>query len=185
MINKMGISELITWLETDEGASRESRARRFSYLLETLQLPEDGIFFCGGEFSLQSFEEARYAYIHGLYLSTVLLSLACIEWEIAGRLFMAGWEKAKKAKLSELLLKAHEHGMISDEDLETFQHLRKTRNAQVHFRPPSSSSSLLHRTVDQNILPNEVFMMDAKRAVEALGTFLLGRSGFFRFPGHL
>ncbi|MCY3883412.1 MAG: hypothetical protein OXG24_00700 [Gammaproteobacteria bacterium] len=178
-MNKVSTTERIAELETSDGASRESRARRTSYILEALQLPEDGIFFCGGEYSLQSFEEVRCAYIQGLYLSTVLLSLACIEWEVAGRLFASGWEKAKEARLSELLSEAHERGMISGGDLETFQRLRKIRNAQAHFRPPGSSSSLLQRTEDENLLPNEILMMDAKRAVEALGTFLLGRSGFF------
>lgn len=178
MANRTDIEELISWLKTDEAASREKRAYRLSYLLEVVRPPKNGICF-QGETSLQSFEEARRAYIHGLYLATVLLSLTCIEREVAGRLYMAGWEKAKHARLEELLLKAFENGMISVSELNTFQHLRLIRNSQTHFRHPSTSSSTLRRTVDQDMLPNEIFMKDAEQAIEALGRFFEGRTGFF------
>ena len=171
MDNQTDIEELIAWLETDEAPSREWRAHRLRYLLETIQPPKEG----QGEESLHSFNEVRLAYIHGLYLATVLLSLACIEREVAGRLYSAGWEKAKSAKLEELLSKAHEQGIISNEESDTFQHLRKVRNAYTHFKPPLDSSSLTGRALDQNTLPNEVLMADAQKAIEALG-------GFFRRP---
>ena len=176
--SEMDVAELIAWLETDEASSREGRAHRLGHLLKAVQLPEDGIFF-HGEYSLQSFNEVRFAYIHGLYMATVLLSLSCVEWEVAGRLYAAGWEKAKRATSEELLLEAHKRSIISDEELDTFQHLRSIRNSQAHFRPPLASSSLLRRAVDQNILPNEVFMIDAQKAIEALGSFFGKRSGLF------
>ena len=176
MVSQTNISELITWLETDEAASREGRAHRLSHLLEVVQLPEDGIFF-RGETSRQSFEEVRLSYIYGLYLATVLLSLACIEWEVAGRLYEEGWEKAKSARLEELLLKANESGILSNTELDTFQHLRRIRNSQAHFRPPSKPSSFTRRVVDQNVLPSDVLMADAQQAVEALGSFFRRRSG--------
>ena len=178
MANRTDIEELISWLKTDEAASREKRAHRLSYVLKVVQPPKNGICF-QGEISLQSFEEVRRAYIHGLYLATVLLSLTCIEREIAGRLYTTGWEKAKHARLEELLLKAFENGMISVSELNTFQHLRLIRNSQTHFRSPRTSSSMLRRTVDQDILPNEIFMKDAEQAIEALGRFFEGRTGFF------
>lgn len=178
MVSQKNIAELITWLETDEAVSREGRAHRLSHLLEVVQLPEDGIFF-RGEISRQSFEEVRISYIHGLYLATVLLSLACIEWEVAGRLYEEGWEKAKSARLEELLLKAHESGILSNAELDTFQHLRRMRNSQAHFRPPCKPSSLTRRTVEQNRLSNDVMMTDAQQAVEALGSFFGRRIGLF------
>ena len=178
MANRTDIEELISWLKTDEAASREKRAHRLSYLLKVVQPPKNGICF-QGETSLQSFEEARRAYIHGLYLATVLLSLTCIEREIAGRLYAAGWEEAKEATLKDLLSKAHKEGIISVQELNTLHHLRRIRNSQTHFHPPDASSSMLRRTVGQNMLTNEVFKKDAEQAIEVLGKFFEGRTGFF------
>ena len=177
MVGQKNIAELITWLETDEASSRRWRADRLN-LLQVFQLPEDGILF-RGETSLRAFEEIRLCYIHGLYLATILLSLACIEWEIAGRLHEEGWKEAKGATLEKLLLKAHERGILSDGELSTFQHLRKIRNSQAHFRPPLSESTLTRRTVDRNVLPTDVLMADAQQAIEALRSFLGRRFGLF------
>ena len=179
MDSQTDIEELITWLETDEAASREWRARRLRHLLEAIKPPKEGMFFLGEE-SFHSFNEVRLAYIHGLYLATVLLSLACIEREVAGRLYAAGWEEAKGAKLEKLLPKAHEQGIISDSESDTFQRLRRVRNSYAHFKPPLHSSSLTGRAVDQNVLPNEVLMVDAQKAVEALGGFFKRRPGLPR-----
>lgn len=176
MDSQTDIEELIAWLETDEAASREWRARRLRYLLEAIQAPKEDMFFHGEE-SLHSFNEVRLAYIHGLYLATVLLSLSCIEREVAGRLYAMGWEKAKGAKLEELISKAHEQGIISDEESDTFQHLRRVRNSYAHFKPPLHSSSLTGRALDQNTLPDEVLMVDARKAIEALGSFFDRRLG--------
>ena len=176
MDSQTDITKLITWLETDEAASREWRAHRLRYLLETIQPPKEDMSFQGEE-SLHSFNEVRLAYIHGLYLATVLLTLACIEREVTGRLYAAGWEKAKSVKLEELLSKAHEQGIISNEESDTFQRLRRVRNSYAHFKPPLASSSLTGWALGQNTLPNEVLMVDAQKAIEALGGFFKRRHG--------
>ena len=138
MAEQVDMEELITWLESDEAASRESRAFRLKHLLDVVQPPENGICF-QGETSLQAFEEA------------------------------------KKARLKDLLSKAHREGMISVQELDTLHHLRSIRNSQTHFHPPGVSSSMLSRTVNQNMLPNEVFKKDAEEAIEALGRFFKER----------
>ena len=178
MDSQTDIAELITWLETDEAASRKRRAHRLRHLLEAIQPPKEGMFF-QGETSLHSFDEVRLAYIHGLYLTTVLLSLACIEREVAGRLYASGWEEAKGAGLEKLLSKAHARGIISDAESDTFHHLRRLRNSYAHFKPPLHSSSLICWVPAQNLLPNEVMMIDAQKAVEALGSFFGRRDGSF------
>ena len=176
MVKKTDIGELITWLETDESASREWRASRLRYFLEAIESPEERVFFQGEE-SKHSFNEVRLAYVHGLYLATVLLSLACIEREMAGRFYAAGCDEVKGATLEGLLSKAHEQDIISDAELDTFQRLRSVRNSYAHFRPPLHSSSLTGRALDQNVLPNEVLMVDAQKAIEALGSYFKRRPG--------
>lgn len=173
MTSQKDNAELIAWLESDEKRSREWRAFRLAHLLETIQIPEEGAYF-QGEISLQIFNELRLAYIHGLYLATVLLSLAYVEQELSGRLYAAGWEGAKKERLEIILDKAYEYGILSEAELNTFQNLRSTRNAYAHFRRPGSSSSMLFRSVEHDELPYELMKADAHKAIESLGT-IIGR----------
>ena len=171
MLDEQSDQELIAWLEADEARSRKWRAQRLGPLLKAIPMPEEGMFF-QGELSSWTFEEVRLAYVNGLYLSTVLLSLAFVEREIAGRLYAAGWNEAKNAKLVMLLTKAHETSVINRGEFDTFQGLRRIRNSIAHFHGPLASSSASMRTISEDKQPNEVFAEDAKRTIDALGTFL-------------
>ena len=54
MADEADNTELITWLENNEEASREWRGCRLRHLMEVIQTPEGGILF-HGELSFQSF----------------------------------------------------------------------------------------------------------------------------------
>ena len=171
-------TDLQLWLEADETRSRPYRARRLRKLLEAIEIPEVGMFFSGGDASCQAFNELRLAYIHGLYLSTVLLTLACIEHEIAGRLYAAGWNKAITARLEDLLHEAHSRSMITDVELAVFQKLRDIRNSYVHHRGFDHPSTLVRRAITRETSLDDVLQEDAESAIKALGTFFERRSGF-------
>lgn len=160
-------------MDVDEKASRERRATRLSHLLQMLPDIPQGTFFCGGEVGLKMFDEVRLSYIHGLDLATVLLTLSFVEREIAGRLYGEGWNPAPSARLDSLLSKANECRLLSKEELTTFQNLRHVRNAYVHFRTPLHRTSFERRAVDENELPHDILENDARKAIEALGSFIL------------
>jgi len=82
-VTKPTIAELQNWLEQDEAGSRSYRAERLAKLLAVI--PEEEMVFFGGLASAQAYTEIRLSYIHGLYLSTVLLALACIEQDACWR----------------------------------------------------------------------------------------------------
>lgn len=127
----------------------------------------------------QSFAELRLAYIHGLYLSTVLLALACIEQELAGLLHAAGWERARTARLDDLLSQAHERGVVTDRERgDVFEHLREVRNSYAHYRHMGHSAAWIRRAIDRDMPLDHVLEDDAWQAVQALGVFLRRRSGF-------
>lgn len=86
-------------------------------------LPDEGMIFFGGMSSAQTYTELRLAYIHGLCIATVLLALACIEQDLAGRLHMAGTDSAAKARLETLLKEGLARGTITAEEFGTFDHL--------------------------------------------------------------
>src|SRR5271166_2812938 len=97
-------------------------------------MPESGVVMFGGMGSAQALTEIRLAYIHGLYLSTVLLALVCIERELAGILHIGGDDRAAKDRLEQLLTNGRAEGIITDREFQIFNDLREIRNSYAHFR---------------------------------------------------
>jgi hypothetical protein len=126
----------------------------------------------GGLASAQAYTEIRLAYIHGLYLSTVLLALACIEQELAGALHIRGMESAANARLEKLLKEGLTTGIITTEEFQTFDHLREVRNSYTHFRPPTHRTAWARRAMATDTPIDDILEADAAGALSALGSFL-------------
>ena len=173
-----GTWELTAWLEADDKKGRTARARRLRELLAVLPAPEEGVSHVGGEESVICFNEVRRCYVDGSYLATVLLCLAYVERELAAGLYAEGWEDAKSAQLGRVLKKAHEDGMLSGVEWQTYREVAKLRNSHAHFRPPGSPESLIARVVHENALPMEVLAKDARCAIQAMARVVRRQSGF-------
>lgn len=171
-------TDLQGWLERDEAGSRPYRAKRLQVLLEALKVTHDGFGLYGGMCSAQAFAEMRLAFIHGLFLSTVLLALACIEQELAGMLHAAGHDDAARARLETLVLTARELDILTDDQVHTVNRLRQIRNAYAHFREWSESTSWLNRALTEGKAIEEVLEADAINAMEILGSFIGRRMGY-------
>ena len=171
------VSELITWLDGDEGKSRPYRARRLARLLEVVTIPSNGIMFWGGSNSAQCFTELRLAFIHGLYLATVLLALAFIEQEIAGLLHAAGWDGAQSSPLEKLLRKARQQSVITEGEYKSFERLRVVRNAYAHFRHFNHPTAWHNRALSAETDLDGILEADVDGAIQALGTFITRQSG--------
>ena len=169
-------TELITWLDGDEAKSRPYRARRLARLLEVVIIPSNGIMFWGGSNSAQCFSELRLAFIHGLYLSTVLLVLAFIEQEIAGLLHAGGWDEARSAPLEKLLREARQRSVISEGEFKSFERLRDVRNAYAHFRHFDHPTAWHNRAMSAETDLDGILESDVDVALQALGTFLSRQS---------
>ena len=171
------VEELTAWLEADDAKGRAMRAERLRDLLDILPVPSGGLSFLGGEQSLICFDEIRRCYLDGSYMAVVLLCLAFVQRELAAQLHVAGWERAKKAKLGTLLKRAYSDGVLSELDWRTFSELALRRNAHAHFRAPNERMSLTARAVQGNVLGAEVLAKDARRAVEAIARIVKRQSG--------
>ena len=101
-------------------------------------------------------------------MAVVLLCLAYVERELAARLYAAGWDKAKKVRLAEILERAYEVGELSELEWQTYRDLANLRNSHAHFRSPGEKTSLISRTVEENELPGEMLKEDARKAVLAI-----------------
>jgi uncharacterized membrane protein len=170
VMTKPTTAELQEWLEQDEAASRTHRAKRLATMLAIL--PDEGMIFFGGMSSAQTYTELRLAYIHGLYIATVLLALACIEQDLAGRLHMTGMDSAAKARLETLLKEGLAKGTITAEEFGTFDHLREVRNSYTHFRTPSHPKGWERRAMTTDTPLDDILEADATEALSALGSYL-------------
>ena len=165
-------ADLIAWLESDEADSRPYRAERLRTLVDTVKLPEAGVMHWGGATSLYALTELRIAYIHGLYLSTVLLALTFIEQELAGVLHASGWDKAASARLETLLTESLARGFLNETESEGFHRLRVVRNACAHYRIIADPMSSTQRSVAEEI-PNEFLLeKDAVRALRSVASYI-------------
>ena len=171
MVDRTDISKLIAHLTMEDKNSRESRAHRLSYFMGVVQIPSGTFGKFPGAITHPCYEEVRLAYIHGLYLATVLLSLSYVEHQLANQLHEAGESGVNRAKPSELLEKAYQRGMLSRSEFDTFNDLRGIRNSYAHFRHPGHPTELSKRSRDQGARPHDVMKTDAERALRAFGSF--------------
>ena len=137
-------------------------------------LPEEEMVFFGGLASAQAYIEIRLTYIHGLYLSTVLLALACIEQELAGALHIQGMDNAANARLEKLLKEGLTTGIITTGEFQTFNRLREVRNSYMHFRPPTHRTAWARRAMATDVPIDDILEVDAEGARFALGSFIDG-----------
>ena len=131
------ISRLITKLETTDRFTREWRAHRWSYVRGLTQ-PGNTIF--GGVIAEESIKEARQAYIDGLYMATILLSLAFVEHEITSRvkwteIFDEDDKRLKeRPNIGDVLEAGKKHDVLSEAEFKAFDNLGRVRNQYSHFR---------------------------------------------------
>ena len=186
--NPQDIGELTVWLEADDAKSRVMRATRLRDLLHILPIPSDGLSFLGGEQSMLCFEEIRRCYLNGSNMAVVLLCLAYVERELVAQLYAAGWDRAKKAPLVEVLERAYNDRVLSDLEWHTYGELRHLRNSHAHFREPDAGArpdagahtqrtSFVVRAVKENALGTELLAKDARNALQAMARIVKRQSG--------
>ena len=170
-------NELTAWLAADDEKGRLKRVRRLCDLLDILPVPAKGYPFLGGMRSATCFDEVRRCYLDGSDMAVVLLCLAYVERELVAQLYAAGWGKAKEARLSSVLEKAYQDGVVSGREWEAYRELASLRNSHAHFRAPGCETSLMARAVKEDSLPEEVLAKDAKRAVQVMARIVRRQAG--------
>jgi len=159
--------ELAAWLEKDEARSRPYRVERLRLLLSHYG-PEGVRVFPGGPVSAIAFEEARQAYLHGLFLSCVITSQVCLEQMLAGIFSAAGRDDLVGAGFHDLLKEALNAGFIFQEEFTLFDRLRTLRNPYVHYRPPTHGQAIGRRAATEDVPIDILLIEDAKFAITAL-----------------
>lgn len=159
--------EYTSFLEADDERSRPFRARRLELIAREFGEPRH-LLLPGGWVSSYAFEEARHAYIRGMYVATVLLSQTAIEHMLAGLLRLTGMDG--RWGFRRILVLARDERLITDPEFDLFDRLRLLRNPYVHARPPLGEGTLGRRSLERGDLPEDVELMeeDATLAITAL-----------------
>jgi len=185
MPNHKSVAE--QWLDREDNAARSGRLDRLTWLAR--EMPKvDWLIFRGGLMTKYLFEEARYCFVYGQFLATIVLSLALIERELAALFYESGRNDLERAGIWELAKQAFETGWLTQEEFEWVEDLRQIRNPIVHFRklgvqpgerakPDWWRDRLESRSVVEGRLPYEILEQDARQAMRIvhrlLGTSLM------------
>lgn len=155
-------------LAASDASTVAERAQRYEWLNRHGE-PLNGRLLPGGPHSAQCMWEAGAAYVAGLYIGAILLTQACLEHLLTGWLTWAADEdRAHRRSYRELLALAHRHDLLSGDEFELFDRLRRERNPHAHPRAIDEPTALLRRAMDSGIHPDDLIKRDAENALNAL-----------------
>jgi hypothetical protein len=159
--------ELLAWLEEDDALRRAERVERLRLVREAYG-PEGIRMFPGGPVSAQAFEEAKSAYVHGLFVSCIIMCQVCLEQMLGGLFRLALREDLRRGGAAIVLAEARRAGFITEAEFALFDRLRKVRNPYAHYLDPEDAKSLLYREGESGTLFDDFAAKDAERAIVAL-----------------
>jgi len=162
------------WLTREDSVCRQDRLARLDWLASRMPAAEYWA-FPGGLMSKYLFEEARYCFVYGQFLATIVLGLSYIEHTLAALFYAAGRNDLERATMSKLLQEGLDCGLIDQHEFENLEHARRVRNPVTHFRRPLHTNTLEYRAVTQSELPYTIIEEDARHVMET-ALHLLGKS---------
>lgn len=169
--------ELKRWLLSEDELSLLNRLVRLKWLVKEFGEQKEYIGFYGGLICKEAFEEARRSYLNGNYIATVVLCQIVLENSLHGIFVTIGRDDLEKASFRKLLKEAYESRLISDDEYDLFNEVRKLRNPYTHYRSPKNKEYLGARIIENGEIHFDIFEEDAKIALRAVFK-LLGRYPF-------
>jgi len=154
------------WLDNEDKQCRGDRLNRLKWIVEQYPNIEISLFH-GGLKSHYLFEEARYCFVYGQYIASIMLSLSYIENTLASIFYASGRDDLQRVRLVNLLEEAKEKGLISESEFALFNKVREIRNPITHFRKPVDKETIEWRAVQNDRHPYELVEEDAKTALKA------------------
>lgn len=155
------------------------RAKRLKYL--------DSVYPTGyGMMGLEMyylFTEARYCYINGQFVATILLAQSLIEQWLSGVLREKGYAIKEGAGLSEIINVVRKHQIMHQFLIDKVDSLRKIRNPFVHLKPMLHPDTLDFLSINQGINHITLAEKDAQNAL-ALMYEIVQRAGDIPVKNH-
>src|SRR5579883_668751 len=133
----MTMDELAEELRRNEAEYFGERVSRLGEIEAWLEGRWEHLSF-GPEFEgVGTFQEARFAYVYGLWMSAIVMSLTAIERHVAQRLVDSGVSNAERMNIKDLIERAKSAGFVTLEQADEINRLREVRNDFTHFRRES------------------------------------------------
>lgn len=162
------------WLDREDGACREGRIQRLTWLA-SLMPPGENLLFPGGWVAKHLFEEARYCFAYGQFMAATVLGMAYTERTLAALLFAAGRSDLELANISVLLREAVALRWLDEAEFRYLDRARRLRNPLAHFRGFGQEDTVEYRSVTQGQTPYSILEEDARHVMQAVFR-LLGKN---------
>ncbi len=164
----VGISgaDLAKWLIDEDDTCYEDRLFRLKLLAE--RTPTGNYWSFDGLAGKHLFEEARYCFVYGQFLATVLLGIAYLETALAASFYASGRNDLQTASFSKLLNEALSVGLISIDEYQEMDRVRNERNAYGHYRRPLHEELIESRALKGDELPYDIIERDATAVMRLL-----------------
>ncbi len=163
------------WLDTEDRGGRKLRIERLKWL-ESLTPITSWQVFPGGWMARALFEEARYCFAYGQFVASIALAFAYIERTLAGMLYAAGDDTARRANISQLVDSAVAKGWLTDEERDEIDVARGARNPMLHYRELVAEDSVENRVLNGQQAPYDLIESDARHVLRIAFSLLTRNS---------
>ena len=160
------------WLDNEDKVDRKARLERLHWIA-SLMPNVDWMSYGSGPISKYLFYEARYCFVYGQYLGSIILGLAFLEVSLAGAFYAAGRNDLERAGIATLSKEALGCGWLSRADYEAIEQVRDYRNPITHFRPPGHADRVEARAFYQGAGAYDVIECDARKMMQTVFHLLL------------
>jgi hypothetical protein len=182
----VGGDEASEWLSREDEACRDDRLARLRWIA-SLAPPSEYWYFNGGLTAKSLFEEARYSFVYGQFLATVLTGLAFLERELSAQFFASGRNDLTNASITRLIDEALKYGWITAAQHRQLTRARRVRNTVAHYQEAQARLNQhgpkerhgeedfreLHRRVlAEGKTPYEAWEEDARSMLQLVFTYL-------------
>jgi hypothetical protein len=144
--------------------------------LGQFELGDSSVGFPGGWLVVSLFEEAKYCFVYGQFVATVLLGMAFVERLLAAYYYATGRSDLERASITVLLKTARDDGWLTDGMYRQLDELRGKRNPLVHFRSPLGGDTIERRAVLSDSHAYDVIEQDARTVLTTLFHLISTRS---------
>jgi len=133
-----------------------------------------GTILYGGETTLELWREARWAFIHGQYVATIMLSQGLAEHILAAYLHIDinADPLPPRVQFAETLRRCLEKQVLTDVDTRALQNLMALRNPLSHFRSLDDPANLSRRVLNTLEPAQTHLRRDATSAIGAAAGLL-------------
>lgn len=149
-------------LQEYDGLTFDGRLKRLKHINKIYPFGQK-IF--GSDESFKIFNEAIQSFVGGQFIATIILSQAFIERRFQEYFHIRLDDKKSKLTLSKLLKEFKDSGFIDDYFIDKIDKIRQKRNPFTHHREPLQKDTLMARSFETKMNPDELLEQDAKEAI--------------------